>query len=100
MGPTENQSPPALYGAWDQKLIEMLTGVELHCGLRPGGTSPAHRWSLFTVKANGIGGGGVCRCGQTSDEKNHQNRCQNVIFNVMSEVQKDLEDVSSTGIGK
>ncbi len=39
-GPTGNPTPPALYEAWDRKLIWMLTGAMSHCGPQSSGTSP------------------------------------------------------------
>jgi hypothetical protein len=42
-------------------------------------------------KGGGRQGGAAARC----LTKIHENVCQNVIFDVMSEVQKDLEDVSA-----
>ncbi len=69
-GPTENPSPPSLYMACNQKLIGMSTGTAPDCGPWPGGTSPALRWSVFTVKPRGRGGrSAMCLRVRTSDEK-------------------------------
>ncbi len=94
-GPTENLPPPALYAACDRKLIVMLTGAAPHCRPRPGRTSPAISWSVYTVKLSGRGGSAICLRGPTSDKKNVKMDVKSSFFDVMSEVQKDLQDVSA-----
>jgi hypothetical protein len=54
-------------------------------------------WSVIAVKPNGRGGSAGLHCDWTSNKK-CQNGRQNIIFDVISEVQKDLEVVSA-GIG-
>jgi hypothetical protein len=75
----------------------MLTGAAPDCRPQPGSTSPTLKWSVISVKLSG--GGGVSRVSLWLDfVKLHQNACKNVIFYVLSEIKKDLEDVSA-GIG-
>jgi hypothetical protein len=50
---TENPLPPVLCAAWDQKLIEILTGAALDCGPQPGRTSPDLGWSVIAVILSG-----------------------------------------------
>jgi hypothetical protein len=87
-------TPPTLYAAWDQKVIGILIGATLISGPQPGGTSPAIGWSIIAVKPSGRGGRQDATTAR-HQAKIHQNGCQNVIFYGMSEVEKDLEELSA-----
>ncbi len=76
--------------ARDQKLAGMLTGATPYCRPWPGRTYPALRWSVLAVKPNGRGGYSGSRSDWTSDEKTLKWMSKNIIFEVMSEVQKDF----------
>jgi hypothetical protein len=76
--------------ARDWKLIGILIG----CGPQPSGTSPALVWSVIAVKLSRRRGGWQSGAAAGPLMK----ICQNVCQILMSEVQKDLEDVSA-GIG-
>jgi hypothetical protein len=81
-----------IFAARDQKLIGMLTGAAPHCGPRPGKTSPTLGWSAITVKPVKSRGGGW------QSHAAAENLTKNVkmsLFDIISEVQKDLEDVSA-----
>ncbi len=83
-------------GTW--KPIGIVTGAALDCGPQPSLTSLPLGWSVIAVKPSGRGGrhGGAVAGLLT---KIHQKVCQNIIFKVMSEVQKDSEDIfAGTGI--
>jgi hypothetical protein len=68
------------------------------CGSQPCGTSPALGWSVIAVKLSGRGSRqGVDMAGLLKEICHY--KLQNIIFDVMSEVQKYLEDISAgTGI--
>jgi hypothetical protein len=97
-GPTVNLPPPTLSTARDRKQFGNPTGAAPDFGPQPGRTSPALGWSVLAVKPRGGGG----RQGGTAARllmKNHQKGCQNIIFEVMSEVQKYSDGISArTGI--
>ncbi len=95
----EPAPPPALYAAWDQKLIGMLTGAALHCGPGPGRTSLMLKWSVIAVKPDRSGG--VRRSASRLNlwQKKKKIDVETSFFEVTTEVQKDLEDVSA-GIGQ
>ncbi len=93
-GPTENPPLPALYTARDRKLAGMMTGALPDCGPwpGPGRTYPTLGWSVLAVKPNGRG------CLQGSAAIGLLTKKSIWMSKVMSEVQKDSEDVSA-GIG-
>ncbi len=90
-GLTANPPPPALSTARDRKLIHNLTDATPDFVPQPSRTSPALGWSIIAVKPSRRGGSAGWRRSWTSDENTS-------FFEVMSEVQKDSEDVSA-GIG-
>jgi hypothetical protein len=67
----------------------MLTGATPDCGPRHGRTSPALGWSVVAIKTKQKGEGSA------GSMKILRNGHQNVIFDVTSEVHKDLENVSA-----
>jgi hypothetical protein len=79
----------------EEKLIGMLPGAAPHCRPRPGGTSPALRWSVITAKLVGSGEVGMVAPRQNFWWKNVVMDFKTSFFGAMSEVQKDLQDISA-----
>jgi hypothetical protein len=73
----------------------MLTGATPDCRPRHGRTSPALSWSVVAITPYRRGRGKQVRATTGFLMKILQNGYQNVIFDVTSEVHKDLEDVSA-----
>jgi hypothetical protein len=94
-GPTENLPPPALYAARDRKLIRMLTGAALHCGPQPGGDFSPSRVVCIHSKTKWKGGGPQYGSTARLLTKKRQMDVKTSFFDVMSEVQKDLQEVSA-----
>ncbi len=98
-GPDWEPATPRTLRGLRRKLIGMLTGAAPHCGPRPGATSPAIRWSVSTVKLSGRGGVGNMSSRPDFWQKNVKMDVKMSFFDVVSEVQKDLQEVSA-GIGQ
>ncbi len=77
----------------------MFVGAAPHCGPRSGGASLALGWSVKAVKPERSGGSAGSHSDWTFDGKTSIG-CQNVIFDIMLEVQKDLLEDISAGIGQ
>jgi hypothetical protein len=84
--------------AQDQKPIGMLTGVTPDYGSQRGRTFPTYGWSVIAIKMSGWGV--VRRVALCLDygEKYIKMDVKTSFFDILSEVQKDSEDVSA-GIG-
>ncbi len=94
-GPNWEPATPRTLRGLRRKLIGMLTGAAPHCGPRPGATSPAIRWSVFAVKLSGRGGVGNMSSRPDFWWKNVKMDVKTSFFDVVSEVQKDSQDVSA-----
>ncbi len=84
--------------AWDWKLIGTLSSAAPDCRPEPSQTSPALRWSVIAIKLSRQGGSAGCYRGQIL-QKSVKMYVNTSFFEVMSEVQEDLENVSA-GIDK
>jgi hypothetical protein len=71
-----------------------MTGAAPDCRPQPGQTSPALGWFVIAIKPSGRDGSEGWRGSQTYDKK-YIKKYVKASFEVMSEVQKDSEDVST-----
>ncbi len=98
MGPTDH---PPLCTVQDQKLTGMLTCAAPDCGLQTGGNHLTLRWSVIAVKPSRRGGSAWSRRSRIFDGKTPKWTSKCHFFDVLSEIEKDLEgDSAGTGFFK
>ncbi len=94
----ESASPLTLCGP-GREIDRNVPGAARHCGPWPGRTSPALWWSVLTVKPVGSGEVGMVAPRQNFWQKNVKMDVKMDVktsfFDVMSEVQKDSQDISA-----
>jgi hypothetical protein len=98
-GPIENPPPPAIYVALDQKLTGIFDWrrTELVTTAWQDFSHPQGIYNSSKTELKGGGSAGDAAAGILT--KIHQNGIKTSFFEVMSEVQKDPEDISA-GIGQ